>query len=78
MDIKETKFAKMWKSICPDVYDLAIWIATNEYLIVNIYKVPDIGWVIEPRNILPDFWLNVHFTREQAINECIDMNWTIR
>ena len=78
IDYRNSDWGKMWKDICPEAYELAIEIAEHPDLMVNIYEVKGFGWVIEPRNILPDFWLNLHFTRQQAIDECFKLGWYIR
>lgn len=77
MNYRETEWAKMWENICPEAYDLAMEVAEHPELQVNVYKVEDL-WVIEPRNIVPDFWLDAHYTRQKAIDQCFEMGWYIR
>lgn len=78
IDIHNTEWALGIKQFCNNYYDTFIEIATNEYLQVNIYYVDTVGWVIEPRNILPDFWLDICFTKQQAVDLCNKMEWSIR
>jgi hypothetical protein len=78
ISIHDTEWALSIKKYCNAYYDTFIEIASNKYLQVNIYYVNNVGWVIEPRNILPDFWLDVCFTKQQAIDLCYSMKWSIR
>ena len=57
---------------------MAIRLAEDPDMVVNVFKVHEVGWVIEPRNLMPDFWLDVHTTREEAINQCFELGWYIR
>lgn len=75
---RHTDWGNMWWKISQEIYPIAMEIAEHPNLMVNIYEVEDVGWVIEPRNILPDFWLDVCFTKQQAIDLCYKMDWSIR
>lgn len=76
--IENSNWAKEIKEIFDtETYQLALEIASDPNLVVNIYQVNDL-WIIEPRNILPDFWLYATFTKLQAYELCRSMEWFIR
>lgn len=77
MNYENTEWAKEYKTVCPDAYDLALKIANHPDLMVNI--VPKNGlYMIEPRNLVPDFPLAYTYSKEQAYTLCVEMNWSIR
>lgn len=78
MNIDSSEWAINIKKYCADLYDTFISVAENPELVVNVFKLKDSGWAIEARNIIPDFYLDICFTKDEAIDLCNKMNWKIR
>lgn len=77
MNYENTEWAIEYKTVCPEAYELAIKLANHPDLMVNI--VPKNGlYMLEARNLIPDFPLAYTYTKEQAYNLCVEMNWSIR
>lgn len=77
MTYANTAWAIEYKETCPEAYNLAMEIAEHPFLVVNIVPMDNM-YMIEPRNILPDFPLAYCYTRKQAYELCVEMGWVIR
>lgn len=79
MTIQKSEWANnIKKYVDDDLYNTFIKVADDPDLMVNIFHKENLGWVVEARNIIPDFYLDVCFTKESAISLCNSMGWSIR